>query len=455
MRLTDLKWGLLGIAVLASCSDKKSEIDNPEGPQGSGSMTVMTPEESKVFLENTATDFLDKFDPEQQRPVIELAAYYEAEYGEYDLPANFELKESGRSYSPARFLHPLAKAAQGDIDALTRAANSYSYTIRFEQYTGIYEPDPSTESWVRRADSDDVVFQFKNKSGQPVVLKVSQSGGVSDIDLSMTDWDYEYDPETGMGEDVENTYKYYISLPKNITVTLTENGRELAKTVCKSSIDIDGHTISADVDAVLMDLRAVAKLGGTDSKVESRTEMYVNNEKLATAYATVEGSNLCNRDEYKKLADLEEDLFHDQLGKMIKSGDCGMDVMGEVQVYGQMSYYTKLPLDLDGAYYGWDMDDPEREKAQQACQQACDRLNKHIKAQLRYNNTKTDQATIIFKPYLYDEYSYWEYYPTAYLLFPDKTTYDIEKYFSNFTGLSGKFDSLIESYLNIWDQVLN
>ena len=449
MKLTKLTWAALGVAVLASCSDKKTEVDNPDGPQGNGTMEAMSPEQSKEFLQNATIDFLDKFKPEEQKDIIELAAYFDAEYADYELPDNFYFDDVEPSYSPRTYLRQLAKAAKGDIDALTRAANSYDFRVNFDRFTGVYEPNPRKEEWFRTGDSSDIVFKFRDKGGMPVELKITQSGGTSEIDFTLTDWDYEY--VNGTYEEIEEKYNYYLSIPKNLTATLTQNGKVLANTTVVSSIDVKGHTLSADVDATMMNLKATAKVAGNDSKVESRSELYVNNQKIATAYATVEGSGLCDIDRYKELENIEDDMLNDQLGEMFKSGDCGMDMLGKVQVYGQATYYTRLPLDLDGSYDGWDFD-KDREKARKACQAACDRLNRNVKAQLRYNYTTTNQATILFQPGFRDWDYMWEYYTQSVLLFPDDTKYSVDEYFNNFTMVSNKFDTLFDAYMKIWRQ---
>lgn len=128
MKLANFKWFALSVIVLAGCGDSKSdnELDNPDGPQGSGTTEVMTPEKSKTFLQNTATDFLNKFNPEDQKAAIELAAYYAEEYGDLDAPEEFIIKADGKNRMPATYLKALAAAAKGDMDGLTRAATAYS-----------------------------------------------------------------------------------------------------------------------------------------------------------------------------------------------------------------------------------------------------------------------------------------------------------------------------------------
>lgn len=414
MKKSYLKWGVLCLAALAvGCSDDKTEIDNPEGPQGSGSMQAMSPEESRQFLEGVAVGFMDMINPEDQRPIIELAAYYFKEYATYTLPPEFI---PGASYTPTEYLRQLAEAAKGYIGSLTRAAATYSSTPSFAQYTGIYEPDAATHSWVKSADSQDIIFRFPDQTGQTAELKVSQPA------------------------------------PMNMSASLTDNGTQMAATSFTASLDEKKQTLSANMEASLMNIRTTTQVAGIDSKIESRSQMFVSNAPVATAYATVEGDGLCDPERYKALKDLEKDMLDDQIGKMVKKGYCGIDLAGKVQLYGQMDYYTRLPLDIAGAYGVWDED--KAQMGQAACQQACDRLNKNITAQLRYNNTATDQATLLFRPAVKNLGYMTEYYPESVLRFPDGSQYTPAEYFSSFTSVASRFQSLLQSYIAIWMQAL-
>lgn len=452
MKFYDLKWVALSMLALASCSDKENNggTENPEGPQGSGTMEVMTPEQSKEYLQQSTVDFLNKFKPEDQKAAIELAGYYSETYGDFEAPVEFDIEPDGNR-TPAPYLRALAQAAKGDMDALTRAAVTYNYTIRFDRFTGVYEPDMKAEEWKQTGKSDDIIFKFNNKAGQPVELKVSQSGGVSDLDFTLTDWDYDYNPSTGDYEEVEEKYNYFLSVPKNVIVTLTENGKEMARSTVVSSIDVANHTLAADVQATLMNLRAQVKVSGNDKKVEARSDFYVSNDNVGSAYATVTGNDLCNKKKYESFEGMDDDQVKAELAKMLQTGDCGVDMLGKVQAYGQVTYYKELPDDLD--FYADEYDYPTVDAAMNACKTGCARMNKNIKTQLRYDNTKTDQASLVFNPYK-DEWNqgqWWEVYPIAQILFPDGTTYDIDSYFEGFTNVSNKWDTLFQAYENIWN----
>lgn len=454
MKLANFKWIALAVVALASCGDSKteSEITDPDipGSNNPNPMEVMTPEQSKTFLQNAATDFLNKFKPEDQKAAIELAAYYSEVYGDLDAPAEFYVEADGKNRLPAVYLKALSSAARGDMDGLTRAAISYSYTLKFDRFVGIYEPNTKKGEWVKTGDSKDVVFKFTNKAAQPVELKVSQGGGIYDLDFTLTDWNYNYNYETESYEEYEEKYNYFLSVPKNVEVTLKENGKELANSNIVSNIDVRGHILSAQIVATLMNLKAEVNVSGNDNKVEANTTFYVSGEKVGNAYATVNGSHLCDKSKYESFEEMEDDEIESELTKMLKNGNCAVDLLGKVQVYGQVTYYKEMPSDLSGYFDNYDYD--TKEQARNECQRACNRLNDKVKTQLRYNNTSTDQATLQFIPE-FDEwyYGYWEYYVTCNLLFPDKTSYSIDSYFDNFTNVSNKWDTLLDAYEKIWD----
>ncbi|MDE5789671.1 MAG: hypothetical protein K2H96_00380 [Muribaculaceae bacterium] len=415
LKFSNLKWMGLCLLALTAC-DKGTDIDNPEGPQGSGTMQALSPEESRAFIEETAGKFLMKFNPADQQEIIELAAYYDTTYGSYKLPENFYEIIGEIVPTPGEYLRHLLEATGGDLSSLTRSATDFSFGAIFKELCGIYQPDAATQSWVKTSSSDDIEFQFKNMAGEPAVMKVAQQG---------------------MGTD-----------RVNVTVDLTDNGVQLANSVVSSSYDSKKHTISADVDARMMNLRAQTEIEGKDEIVESRSEFFISNEKMSTAYATLKGSGLCDAARWKELKDTESLLLDNLIGKMVKKGYGGVDVMGAIQVYGQMDYYEKLPLDIAGEFAGWGSTDKNMVK--NACQEACDRLNKNIKSQVRYNGTKTDQATLLFQPGYKEWDTMWGYSATPMIQFPDHTLYTPAEYFAGFADMAPKLGALLEAYQKIW-----
>lgn len=414
IKTSSIKYAALSLLLFASC-DKSTDIDNPEGPQGNGTMEVLSPEQSKEFIEETAGEFFLNFNPEDQKSFIDLAVFYAAAYSSYKLPDNFTTLLGNISDIPGAYLLHLLEATKGDLSSLTRAASGFSFAGAFDLLTGIYQPDPSSQSWIKTADTDDIEFQFKDIDGRPVVLRVSQKG-------------------LGSGN-------------MNLSADLSYNGSSLADTSLIYSFDSKEHNLSADISARLMNLQAISRMEGNDDIVESQSEFMINNKKMASSYASVKGDGLCNPARWKELTNTEAILLDNLIGKMIKKAYCGSDVLGKIQLYGQADYYEKLPLDISGDFAGWATSDKETVKS--ACQQACDRLNKHIKSQLRYNGTKTDQATLLFQPAYSDWETMWGYSAAPMIRFADGSLYTPEEYFSSFADMAPKLGALIDAYKRV------
>lgn len=412
--------------------------DDPIGPDGpvepSGEMKTMTPEESKTFLQDAATELLDLFKPADQKDAIELAAYFQDQYGDLDMPEEFDIDDDDDDYwgAPARFIQLVGRAARGDVDALTRASYHYSYNINFDRFAGIYEPSRREEAWVKTGNSSDIIFKFAGKNGENCELKVTKSGSDSEINFEVEDEDWYWDDTY--------YYEYNIRIPHNVKATLKAGSKELASADVTSSINLDGHTMSVSATATVCNLKAEVAMDGNNSNIAADTKFYVNSQRVAYAYAKINGRNLCDPEREQSLT----------------SGNCSADVLGKVQAYGDLTYSDRLADDLDAYWSYWD--GISKSEGERQCQKACDRINDSIVTKLCYNGTATKQASLQFVPYIdewgwYDE-EHWDCRPVAQLLFPDGTTYDVDSYFERFTTVANKFESLIDAYERVWNNAV-
>lgn len=427
-----------GDGAAGSPSDPEEPVEEPEGPTGNGEIEKMTPEESKEYLSNTATEALDLFKTADQKPMIDLAAYFMDTFEDFDFP-EFDFESSDRSYaSPSKYIKLLGRAANGDIDALTRATYTYVYNVNFDKIAGIYEPNKSREEWVKTGNSSDIIVKFTDKNGTACSLTVTKSGSNSNLDYEETDSWY------GTTE----IYQYHVAVPQTVNAVLKCGNTELAKSTVTSSIDINGHTCSIDGTATMCNLKCEFTLRGNDSNVTADAKVYVGTQLLATGHATVNGHNLCNKSFYENAND-DIDPY-----SLFTNGSCSADVLGKVQAYGQIKCNKGFFEALDEDNYWDSYEYTNKTEAQQKCQAACDVLNSCISTQLRYDGTATDQATIKFVPDYYSSsyyYTYWEYCIGAVLEFPDGTTTSIDKYFEKFTNVSNKFDIVADAYGQAWE----
>ena len=113
-------------------------------------------------MESVAKDVMGCFDPQDQASTITLCKYFVDTYGNLDEPEEWELDSDDNDYFSARKLMNglFRSVVRRDAGSLTRAVN---YVYDFERFSGVYEP--GQYCWVRTADSDDIVFKFRNAGG--------------------------------------------------------------------------------------------------------------------------------------------------------------------------------------------------------------------------------------------------------------------------------------------------
>lgn len=436
--------------ALVGCSDKeKGTDDGPEIPEtgsGSGSMSEMSATESKTFLTDVSTEVMNYFNPDDQKELVEQVAYFMDRYGGYDMPEEFiDIEDDDDWYgAPAKYFSLLLRAGKGDSDALARSSYYYTYTLNFERFAGVYTPNSKYKEWRRTGNSENIEFIFDGFNGTQCSLVVTKSGDESKINITITDDDW-YDKYVD---------EYKLSIPQNVKTTFKAGSKVLATADVTSTINVSGHTISLNATASVCNLKATAIVSGDDTKIAGETKFYVNDKQLAYAYAKINGNDLCNKE---KVQELIENEFEDRyMSRMLTDGECKGDVLGKVQLYGEITYYNGLFEDLDGYWGSWDY--TSKSAAEKDCKKAVERLNLYTKEYLCYNNTATQQATLKFKS-LYDSYesyyySWWEYSLGTQLVFPDGTTYDVDSYFERFTTVSNKFESLIDAYERVWDNAI-
>lgn len=441
---------MLLMGSVVACGDKDKEFEGDLDDQGSGSMEVMSPTESKNFLETTAKEFIGYFNPNDQKQVIQLCDYFLDEYGDLDAPKEFEIEEDEDYYSnawesPAKIIkamRQLAKNANGP--SMAKELYTYTYTINFDRFKGVYQP--GTYSWQRVSDSDDIVFRFAGPNDEQCEAKVSASGSTSNAEVTYDDTWFDY------WDNMEYTdrYIYKISVPKTLTATLTQDRETLANAKVETDVDYKGHKYTATVTATVANIQASVTSNGDDSHLYQATGVWVSGTQIVNCTAEVKGYNLCNVD---KIIDGFENDFEDyKLTNWFTTGSAKVNVLDKVQVYADVTFKDSF-VDADDSWGYWDYD--SRNEAYQEAQRVADIFNNNIDAKVRYNNKATDQATFQVQPVL-DKWGssdqYWEYYLEPVLYFPqDKTTYTFEEYFEKgFESLEKQWNSLIDSYERLW-----
>lgn len=438
--------GTMLLAVPACGDDGPSnpgENPNPTPNPGTHqpSDKEYTPEESKEFLEDVAEEFLNKFNSSDQQKVISLCSYFAEEYGDLEMPENFEIDEE-EVYNPASYMAALGQGAKNfDMGAMTRAGYQYIYRVNFPHFTGIYRP--AGDEWKKVGNSDDIIFKFYNRNGQDCSIEVKASSNSSNETLDFEDeWYDGYKWNT-------DTYKYIIQLPREVNVKVKENGVTLAESTIKSEVSISGHRMSADVMTTVANLSAHGVVNGTDTRITSNVTLNVSGTQIMQATATIDGNRMCDYDYIKRHAENETldalDFFN--------SGVAKTDILGKVQIDANLTFNEAIMDALEQTY--WDYYDGSESYCQQQAQNAINTFKRYLTTNIRYNNTATSQATLDYRiKKENDSYYGWGYIEIVPVLhFNDNTTYEFDNYFgSGFGNVTNLFESLIDSYENAWDR---
>ncbi len=410
-------------AGMSACSDDDPVENDANGDDDQHSS--LTQEQQKQRLEAVAIEASTILNPEDQRQVIELANYWYNQYGGLDIPEEWEAAEN--VHTPAHILgHIGAALKHGDISTLAWGASNYYY--EFSRFAGVYEAD--RYSWHKVAESSDIVFRFINAQGGQTVATVKATG--SNNEVVYEDYD-----------------KYTIVAPRTVETTVVDNGRTLVHSVVNVNIDEQGHAVSMNVSADIANVHAEASFDATDTRIVSNGNIIVGGRNLVSYDAVVSGQNMADRAEWEQLID---NPTKSAFTAMFKTADATVDVLGKVQVKGNLSDTYVMYDNLFDKYFAKGVYD-SKEAARQACQTACDELGRVLKGRLYFDGSNLVEAEIIYAPTLdeyenpyYPEYDSWEWYLDPLFKFSDGTTYSIGGYFDN-----GRFASVENTWTNLWN----
>lgn len=408
---------MLAILPLTSC-DKNDKDDpepdipvnpvNPDDPDNPDSQTVMTPTAAFNYIKDTAVDALGRFNPEDQRDILQISKIFIETYGDYEMPDEFY---DDPYYSPARVIGALNHSIRRKNPfGLTRASYDYSIT----DYAGIYEPDPRREQWVRTGDSKSVIFRAP-VNGQTVEICASPSG---------SDWILDAD-ET-------------VLVPGTLTTTVKWGSRVLASVTVKSNADIDRCKVSLDIVAEAANIVASVNIDGNNSRISETGRISVSGSTVVATETLLSGSGLCDIDSWGEDDDITEKL---------REATMSVNTLDRVYISAQCSDFSIVADGLDcwyDSYSGVSQDMAEKE-----VRKACETINRNLGVEVKFAGSSAVQANLCWVPVVYNDYSYWEIYPGAAVRYAyDGSTELIESVDYNFNIVTDQFENLINRYSN-------
>ncbi len=417
---------------------------NPEVP-------AMTPNEAKTYLENTALEITNIVDPKQQEALWQLTGYWGEEYGEFEAPVVWNLDEFedwDEYYNAPRrnplkvFMNAVGKAANGNAAALSRAMSAMLNMARF---SGVYEPGVVTvesgdrvPTWVKTADSKDVIFRFPYKGATAEVKGVAEG----------STWTETYDGIT-------------VEVPRKVTATMSNGSQVLMTAVVESNLNFDAHTLSATLNAEMMNITLKSVTNANNTTATTETIVWYQGKQLAKANGEVKGVNMVDRKAIKNLfiedryeeygyTYVDYELDPKALGNMFKSATVTANVIDKIVVKSDVSNVAELVVSLDQCFDQEEFD--SKAAAEAACRRQCELLDRSMPARIYLDGSSHSSASIKYQPYLEDDYGWWEWYSEPVLAFEDGTTTSFAAYFNgmDLTSLDTPVSNIVNTFIGYW-----
>lgn len=385
--------------------------DEPDNDLTDGSIDEpMTIEQTKEEISAVAEEFMSKFNPNDQKELVQFIDYLAANYGDRDIESDDEY------YAPMRHIGRSAEI----IDLVNDVP------------TGIYTPGNDGD-WVKTGNSSDVVFRIPNDARYGNIdLTVKRSGGKNEFDVTV--------PEEG---------DFHLVIPAKVTAILTAGSTTMLTEEIEANLNLGNKTLTATEPLTAANLKVAATVNATNSQANVTSTFSVGGERLIQANGTISGSNLCD---IEAIANAVEDEAFERL---ISGAKMTGNIMNRLFLSGNANINSQV-IDAYDSYFefGYDYCDyASAAEASLACDRAVTLLNRNISCNIAFTNGGATQAKLV----MIKDGDFWEsydgqagcYYPMASVEFADGTTYTDDYFEYGFENVLSRFDALLNAYKNL------
>lgn len=398
--------------LLTACGDDPEPVtaDN-NGNTGTGSNgESYTTEQTKERIASIAEQFMSKFNPEDQKNLVQFLDYMAETYGDYSI------EDDDYWYAPMRHIGRSTEI----IDLINDVP------------AGIYTPDGDGE-WVKTGNSTDVVFRIPNDARYGNIdLTVKREGGKNELNVTTPDED-----------------SYHLVIPSKVTAILTARGTTMLTDILEANLNLANHTLTATENLTAANIKVTANVNANNTQATVTSTFSVGGEQLISATGNVNGRNLCDPDAIAEA--VEDEAFE----RLFNSAKINGNVMNSLFLSGTANITKQVIEAYDGWFsFGYSDDDYSSEtEASLACDRAITLLNRNIICDLSFTNGGASQAKLVMIKDGWDNswngQRYGEYWPTPAIEFADGSTYTDELFEYGFDSVFDRFDALINAYKNI------
>ena len=429
----------LPMAMFISCCEEPVEGGETDpAPDPVPALPVETPEEQKKALERTALDFVDAIAAENFEDVVGLAEYLAQEYSEdnydYDrledwaddcyeaLTRTFERTETNKE------VYDWGYTWISTTDYYRVVCAASNFTGKFEAKNG---------QW-KYSEADDLSFHVKDEKGKPCVLRLTASGNTKTVFMGRDEEYYSNSYTDGVDSTFCEMSNVYIEVPEVITVTLQQDGDNIAKVVLAADLSsMKGDEIDLRKDKY--NVTATIEFNGYSVTVDNLK--YAPEKGTSVAMNFMKGNKSLLSAKVSADLDVSNEEFYGSENNSVE-----IDVMGSVQLKGKMAG------DIVDAYD--ELETAFEADSERLFKKQVEKVNSLMNLNLYFYNSETPSAKFELRPFVDDEYDN-EWYVEPVIVFDDETSYSLEQYFNedDFKKLIKAIERLGEDYEDLMDDI--
>lgn len=426
---------------ITSCKDKETSLDGPADPEGT--MATMTPERSKKFLDETGQEFLQKFNADDQADLLKLIRYFIDTYGDLEMPENWEVEETETVRGPRYLLRGLEQAfGYGNSTRAGATVTTYLYNFDYEDFLGVYTP--GNDSWEYAGASSNIVFKFKNEAGQDCEIIAQPTRSTQTGTIEWTENDKDSSGNILSSEETKVEYR----APKSVDLYVNQGNETLVQGKVDVALDMIAETFDFTVSVSAAKATVAFKFTGSHTQVQQASSLAYDGNLLVEELVQATGNHFTD---ISYIQEIDGRDAKEVCGEMLRDGKVSVSVLNKVRIDATASYsdalYDAIDFDYDSYTY------TSKNEAEAACKRACNTLKNSVSAVMRYNNTQTVQAKLIFNTGFEEWSGGWEYQVHPLLYFEeDGSTYEFEDYFEEgFANVQDRWEDLKDAYQTVWD----
>jgi len=400
MKIRNIFLALLTVALISGCEDddkNKNEFSDLEV------------EEHKQNLEESGLAVMNQLEPMADMEAVHVTNYF---------MGLMETTFDGGG-DVASVLQPVAQLKKGADAAFNlKATTDEPETLAqvFNEHSGIYTFDFSTERWNKEASDQELTFHFP-----------TEGSNENNATLSFTNFSYIENPNDEMSAD-------FPELVQSVDGTLSVDDQEMVSIEWRGSYDEDGLATNLSESITMQGYVISTTFDRNDSKVSYDQSFVYQDEDILTSSITV-GGNF----DYNTLSSLDDDVpFEEQQAIM----DANVEVTADNIKFEGLADWGAIQEEMNNAMSG---SDDEEQAESNFMELMVDVLNENVNLFVRY----ADNNKIIAKSEFYiveetdDAYAEYTDRLDMRMVFEDGSAIDDSFFGSGFGNLIERANQLV------------